>query len=124
MAPIKAALKNKLVMRTILFMRVLLEAMRPTPTRGFLANTAAFVSLSPIVAIVAVVLTVIIVVLVLAALAPEFFQAAADITGVLLNADLNSSLANTVAGIVAVLVPLVLLFGFIALIFRAAKGMK
>lgn len=83
-----------------------------------------FASLAPIMAVIGSVLVVIIVVLVLAALAPTFFQAAADITGALLDADLNSTLANTIAGIVAILVPLVLLFGFVGLIFVAVRRFK
>lgn len=87
-------------------------------------NESAFASLSPIMGLVGTVLIVIIVVLVLAALAPTFFSAVADITGALLSADLNSTLANTIAAIVAILVPLVLLFGFIGLIFLAANKFK
>jgi mannose/fructose/N-acetylgalactosamine-specific phosphotransferase system component IID len=75
-------------------------------------------SLGPVLAIVGVVLAVIIGILVLAALAPTFFQAVADITGALTDADLNNSLANTIAGIVAILVPLALLFVFVALVFK------
>lgn len=90
--------------------------------KAFADNSGGFVQLGPVLTVVGTVLTVIIVVLVLAALAPEFFQAAADITGALTTADLNNTLANTIAGIVAILVPLVLLFAFVALIFRAAKG--
>lgn len=88
---------------------------------GRVMGAAGFVSLAPIMGIVGTVLIVIIVVLVLAALAPTFFQAVADITGALLSADLNSTLANTIAAIVAILVPLALLFGFVVLIFRATK---
>lgn len=87
-------------------------------------GTAGFASLSPIMGVIGAVLVVIIVVLVLAALAPIFFQAAADITGALLDADLNSTIANTIAAIVAILVPLVLLFGFVGLIFVAVRRFK
>lgn len=90
-------------------------------TFGRPMGTMALVSLAPVLVVVGAVLTVIIVVLVLAALAPEFFQAAADITGAITQADLNNTLANTIAGIVAILVPLILLFAFVALIFKAAK---
>lgn len=84
----------------------------------------AFISLGPVMGIIGTVILVIIVVLVLAALAPEFFQAVADITGALLSADLNSTLANTIAAIVAILVPLVLLFGFVGLVFAAANSFR
>lgn len=118
---VASAAKNPLAKRLIGFLMSLVawanRLYEKSPTMG----TLAFVSLTPIVAIIGVVLVVIIVVLVLAALAPTFFQAVADITGALLSADLNSTLANTIAGIVAILVPLVLLFAFVALIFRATK---
>lgn len=87
-------------------------------------GTLALVGLGPIMGLVGAVLLVIIVVLVLAALAPTFFQAVADITGALLSADLNSTLANTIAAIVAILVPLALLFGFVGLIFVAVRRFK
>lgn len=87
-------------------------------------GTLAVVALSPVIALVGVVLAVIIVILVLAALAPTFFSAVRNITQNISSADLGSPLANTIAGIVAILVPLALLFGFIFLIFRAIGKMK
>lgn len=90
------------------------------PERKF-SDSQALVSIGPALAIVGVVLATLISVLILAALAPDFFAGVADITGVLTTADLNNTLANTIAGIVAILVPLVLLFAFVGLIFKAAK---
>lgn len=84
-------------------------------------DTGGFVSLQPVLAIVGIVLSVILAVLILAALAPTFFTAVADLTGAFVNADTNSTLANTILGIIAIIVPLVLIFGFIGLIIYAAR---
>jgi len=92
--------------------------------RSIARDTNAFVSLAPVLAIVGVVLGVILAVLILAALAPTFFQAVADLTGAFVNADTNSTLANTILGIIAIIVPLVLIFGFIGLVVYVAKFRK
>lgn len=97
-------------MRPALFVR------KPRPM-----TDQAMVSLGPVLSVVGIVLGAIISILVLAALAPDFFAAVGSIVENLSTADLGSPLANTIAGIIAILVPLVLLFGFVALIFKASK---
>jgi hypothetical protein len=97
------------------------KARKNTMLAKFAEDHTGFVTLGPIMNIVGVILIVIISVLILAALAPTFFEAVGNLTAAFLNADLGSPLANTIAGIVAILVPLALLFGFAFLVFRAAK---
>lgn len=115
---------NRMQARLLNWYFAMVQSLFALAMKRSVLGTVAFVSLGPIVSIIGAVLVVIIVVLVLAALAPTFFQAVADITGALLSADLNSTLANTIAAIVAILVPLVLLFGFVGLIFVAVRRFK
>lgn len=114
------AMANPLVVRMIAFMALLWTIMKPTPTRGFIRNAAAFVSLAPALAIAGVVLATIIGVLLLAALAPEFFNATGDLTDAFTNSGLGGT-AGVIIGILAIVVPLVLVFAFVTLVMRVAK---
>lgn len=82
-------------------------------------NTSGFVSLGPLLAIAGVILAVIIAVLLLAALAPEFFNATGDLTDAFTNSGLTGT-AGVIVGILAIVVPLVLVFGFVSLVMRVA----
>jgi len=122
-----AVKSNPLAMRMLGFLLTLRAWVAKQYAKSPVMGTAAFVALTPIITIIGTVLLVIIVVLVLAALAPMFFTAVADLTGAFNTADTNSTIANTILGILAILVPLILVFGFIGLIvyataFRKKKG--
>lgn len=56
-----------------------------------------------------------------AALAPTFFTAVGDTVTALTDAETNNTVANTILGVMTIVVALVLALGFIALILRATK---
>lgn len=120
MRSLAAALRNKLVVRLLAFAATIWQTMQPDPQRGFLRNVAAFVSLGPVLAVVGVVLGVIITVLVIAALAPDFFNATGDITDAFTNSGLSGT-AGVIAGIVAILIPLALLFALTTLVLKVIR---
>lgn len=120
MRSLTAALQNKLVVRLLMFASTIWSLMKPDPHRGFARNMAAFVSLGPVLAIVGIVLGVIIAVLVIAALAPNFFNATGDITDAFTNSGLSGT-AGVIAGIVAILIPLALLFALTTLVLKVVR---
>lgn len=111
---------NPLVVKLMAFLHSLVEMAKPKASRGFLANTAGLFALAPILAVVGVVLATIIGVLILAALAPEFFNATGELTDAFTNSGLTGT-AGVIIGILAIIVPLILVFGFVALVVRVAR---
>jgi hypothetical protein len=92
--------------------------------RDLAFDTRGFVSLGPVLGLAGLVLGVVVSVMLLAALAPIYFPAVKNITSEFAEADTGSALANTILGIVAIIIPLALTFGFAYLVFAASGKLK
>lgn len=80
-----------------------------------------FISLGPIISLVGAVILTVIVLLVLNALAPDFITAVADLTSTIANSEWNNTIANAIADVVAILIPLGGIFALTGLIFAALE---
>lgn len=89
--------------------------------RDFRENQSAFLALGPIVSLVAAVILTVVVLLVLNALAPQFVTAVADLTTTMADSEWNNTIANAIADVVAILIPLAGIFALTGLIFAALE---
>lgn len=92
--------------------------------QSFSSDTRGLVNLGAALGLVAIVVGVILAISVLAALAPTFFSSVKNLTTAFATPDTGSTLANTILGVISFVIPLVLVFGFVGLIFVIAKKMK
>jgi hypothetical protein len=90
----------------------------------FQNDTRGLVNLGAALSLVAIIVGVILAISVLAALAPTFFGAVKNLTLAFASPDTGSSLADTILGIIAFIIPLVLVFGLVGLVFYVARKMK
>lgn len=99
-----------------------LRKMRDARTKQkFRDDETGFISLGPIISLVAAVILTVIVLLVLNELAPEFVEAVADLTTTMADSQWNNTIANAIADIVAILIPLAGIFALTGLIFAALE---
>lgn len=88
-------------------------------------DEAANINVGPILNIALAVVGAVVILSILAALAPQFFTAVGDTVSALLAANTNDSTADTVLGVMATVVAIVLALGFIGLLFAVTKfGVK
>lgn len=84
-------------------------------------DEGGFISLGPVVTLIGAVLLTVVVLLVLNALAPNFITSVADLTSTIANSEWNNTIANAIADIVAILIPLAGIFALTGLIFAALE---
>lgn len=100
------------------------QAVTKKHDRSFRGDTNAFIQMATLWSLIAAVVTALILLLTLNLLAPDIFTAVADLTNTLATAELNSTLAEGIAEVIALILPVGFIVAFIAVPFAAFEGLR
>lgn len=81
----------------------------------------ANVNIGPLLAVALSIVGAVVILSIVAALAPTFFTSVGDTVTALTNANTNNTVADTVLGVMVIVVAITLALGFVALIFKATR---
>jgi hypothetical protein len=95
-----------------------------TGKRSFARDTYAFVQWTWIGSLIGSILVTLLTVILLNSMSGDFFGAVADFTGTLDTTDFNSTLANAIAGIFALIFPVIALLAYLGLAFLGFEVLR